>query len=642
MRLNIWLMTVVLAVSACGGEGVVSPPPSPPLPEPAVVEIRPSAVELDRPGSADTLTATVRDSNGNALSNLSVEWRSSDAGVVSVSDDGVVSAVNSGSAVVSARVGSRPSVAGSVTVKSFAPRVSVDIVVNDGLDTAWVFDYRRPLENKQRRQLLVPVVAVSQYGDSMSVVPTVTTVNDNVEGVVFEPRAGGVLFEADFKIRDEPLVEDFVIRAETVADTITVIVRTLSDAVYKGVDVFGLQLESGQTWVYDGNLDNWFASQFDEPFEYDVIKVRITSDDNADAASSGFVDGVWSVTGIESGSVWFGVVATNRFEQSFEIINVVVDYCYEPPTRYNRASPTASFRVELRFHGDYSNCFRQLANDALALFEAALAPTTFPPIPPHAYRSVPTDGYDMVIDFRYDDCYGTALAGPEGDIVELNNGGVLIPGGVVLFCGGPKRIEGWNDEGWIPRERAYRLLLHELGHVFGIGTYWRLRGYDRFPRLSNESEGGGSTVDTHFAGRRTVAAFDELGGTTYLWGKVPVMNASGGANGHWRGHCRNAEDIGAAPVICSGSVVDRHPGDTVMCGEVMSYCRLENRTTGEEFDNLSAITLAALEDFGWRVDYSVAEPFMVDMMGSADGAQWEIHDKSWMLTDDVLPWVGNR
>lgn len=184
---------------------------------------------------------------------------------------------------------------------------------------------------------------------------------------------------------------------------------------------------------------------------------------------------------------------------------------------------------------------RQLANDALAMFEAALSPTALPPISwygiyPPGHDFIPTDGYDMVIKFNYyDDClYGSsasASAGPHGPVIELSNGGIVVPGGVVGFCG----MNHVSNEGWIPNEDTYRTILHELGHVFGIGTYWHLYDHGRFPDLNNVYKMDDSPVDTHWAGSRAVAAFNELGGSDYPLKRVPVLNRFRGANDHWRG-----------------------------------------------------------------------------------------------------------
>ncbi len=77
------------------------------------------------------------------------------------------------------------------------------------------------------------------------------------------------------------------------------------------------------------------------------------------------------------------------------------------------------------------------------------------------------------------------------------------------------------------------VILHEMGHVLGLGTLWSLFGF-----LQNPSLPSSPGVDTHFDGPKAIEAFDALGGTSYTGGaKVPVENSMGGEgtrDGHWR------------------------------------------------------------------------------------------------------------
>ena len=75
------------------------------------------------------------------------------------------------------------------------------------------------------------------------------------------------------------------------------------------------------------------------------------------------------------------------------------------------------------------------------------------------------------------------------------------------------------------------VILHEMGHVLGIGTMW-----PTFNLLQSPSSAG-SPLDTYFNGANGIAGFNNVGGSTYTGGqKVPVENTGGGGtmNGHWR------------------------------------------------------------------------------------------------------------
>ena len=76
------------------------------------------------------------------------------------------------------------------------------------------------------------------------------------------------------------------------------------------------------------------------------------------------------------------------------------------------------------------------------------------------------------------------------------------------------------------------VVLHEMGHVLGVGTLWPERGL-----LVDSSIELGQGVDTHFIGPSAQQAFfDVLGGQPYDGSIVPVENSGspGSADGHWR------------------------------------------------------------------------------------------------------------
>ena len=123
------------------------------------------------------------------------------------------------------------------------------------------------------------------------------------------------------------------------------------------------------------------------------------------------------------------------------------------------------------------------------------------------------------------------------------------------------------------------VILHEMGHVLGIGTVWDLVELLRSP--SSETE----VLDTHFEGRRAIDAFDDAGGTGYSGAKVPVENTGGPGtvNSHWRGNRQE-------PVF----------GMELMVGWADG---------GSERSPLSAITIQSLADLGYAVDVTAADPY---------------------------------
>ncbi|MFN0097444.1 MAG: Ig-like domain-containing protein, partial [Gemmatimonadaceae bacterium] len=77
------------------------------------------------------------------------------------------------------------------------------------------------------------------------------------------------------------------------------------------------------------------------------------------------------------------------------------------------------------------------------------------------------------------------------------------------------------------------VILHEMGHVLGIGTVWQSRGL-----LLNPSLPSSPGADTHFTGAQALIGFNNVGGSTWTGGsKSPVENTQGGAgtrDSHWR------------------------------------------------------------------------------------------------------------
>ncbi len=100
----------LLVLSTCGGDGPTKPiqPPSPPpvQPVPTRITITPAAPTLTTIGQTLKLTASVLDQNGQPITSANVLWSSSNTTVVSVSTQGLVTAVRNGTVQITARSGS--------------------------------------------------------------------------------------------------------------------------------------------------------------------------------------------------------------------------------------------------------------------------------------------------------------------------------------------------------------------------------------------------------------------------------------------------------------------------------------------------------------------------------------------------------
>lgn len=157
------------------------------------------------------------------------------------------------------------------------------------------------------------------------------------------------------------------------------------------------------------------------------------------------------------------------------------------------------------------------------------------------------------------------------------------------------------------------VILHEMGHVLGIGTVWDSKGFLQLPSTTSNKQ------DTHFNGPEAIAAFNAVGGSSYTGAsqqvpggaKVPVEN------------CTNL-----TPSSCGGGTINSHWREGVLKSELMTgYLN-----TGSA-NPLSVLTIGSLKDLGYAVNPALADPFSETMnarLGPADG------DALLPLGDDVL------
>jgi len=141
-------------------------------------------------------------------------------------------------------------------------------------------------------------------------------------------------------------------------------------------------------------------------------------------------------------------------------------------------------------------------------------------------------------------------------------------------------------------------VVHEIGHVLGIGTLW-----DLFELLENPSSDE-EELDTHFTGPRAIQAFDDAGGADFQGAKVPVANVGGpgSINSHWREAVLRTELL--TPQINAGS------------------------------NPLSAISIESLADLGYPVDVSAADEYTLP--GTSGGSAAMTEGPQERLVYDIL------
>ena len=134
------------------------------------------------------------------------------------------------------------------------------------------------------------------------------------------------------------------------------------------------------------------------------------------------------------------------------------------------------------------------------------------------------------------------------------------------------------------------VILHEMGHVLGIGTLWSSKGFLQLPSSTSAKQ------DTHFNGPEAIGGFNSIGGSSYTGAsqtvvpggaKVPVENCAQGV-----------------PTSCGSGTINSHWRENVLQTELMT-----GYLNGAGSNPLSALTIGSLKDLGYVVDASKADAF---------------------------------
>ncbi|MCU0623826.1 MAG: hypothetical protein MUF53_08175 [Gemmatimonadaceae bacterium] len=159
-------------------------------------------------------------------------------------------------------------------------------------------------------------------------------------------------------------------------------------------------------------------------------------------------------------------------------------------------------------------------------------------------------------------------------------------GGLPLF--GVMRFDEADMAGLIAGGRLGDVILHEMGHVLGIGTMWTTRGLLQNPVPSPCND---PTANPRFLGTEAINRYRARGGSDPAIA-VENTNGCGTANGHWR--------------------------ENVFTRELMTGF-LNSGVTNP----ISAMTIGSLQDVGYVVSYATAEtcsPFATCLLGDAMAA----------------------
>lgn len=266
------------------------------------------------------------------------------------------------------------------------------------------------------------------------------------------------------------------------------------------------------------------------------------------------------------------------------------------------AGPSEDYEITLRLDPGMRPEFRDAFTDAAQRWEEVLVagvPDVPLDLPGGLFGWVPA--FSGVVDDVLIDARDTYIDGP-GKILG-RAGGLLIRQprwqpyyGVMEFD--TDDLDALADEG-----RLGDVILHEMGHVLGLGPSWLLSGF------INDL-----LVDPTYNGAAGVAAYQTLGGDRF----VPVEDTGqlGTVIGHWR------EDVF---------------GDELMTGFL-----------GSGPQPMSVVTVAALADLGYGVDLGAADPFLLPnpllaaARSGADGDGDHDGDHDDHLHTDPIPAFGDE
>lgn len=254
-----------------------------------------------------------------------------------------------------------------------------------------------------------------------------------------------------------------------------------------------------------------------------------------------------------------------------------------------RAANPRPFDIDVVLLDEATASQTEALEEAVRFWSAILADTELPDVP--LGQDAPLGCWDILSDERVgtvDDVVAVvsirdidgpghtlARAGPCG----IRDGSKLPFLGAVEFDAADLAVmERDGDIGDVEE-----VMLHELGHVLGIGTVWYEHRLLRNPSFFNPG------ADAHFIGPLAIQAFDEKGGLNYDDGeKVPVENQSGpgAADSHWR--------------------------ESVLGHELMT----PYQAIGER-EPLSLITVQSLADLGYTVKVGLAEWYQLPQPDAA-------------------------
>ncbi len=278
-------------------------------------------------------------------------------------------------------------------------------------------------------------------------------------------------------------------------------------------------------------------------------------------------DATTDVNGIATVGSWTVQLGTNTLTATVAGSGITGN-----PVTFTATGAQAAYDIEVRFLTPTSPSRLAAFTNAAALWATLIygdVPNIQVNLPPGACASN-TPGLHETIDDIVIFAVVDSIDGP-GNILGqagpcfIRNAGKLPLLGVMMFDSA--------DVAQLELDGQFELvILHEMGHVLGYGTIW--------PDLGLLVGEGGA--DPHFVGAQAIAAFNRVGGQSYVAGaKVPVENC------------------------CGPGTQDAHWREFVFVNELMTGF------LDAGANPLSVISTASMGDLGYRVNYAGSDSYTV-------------------------------
>lgn len=263
-----------------------------------------------------------------------------------------------------------------------------------------------------------------------------------------------------------------------------------------------------------------------------------------------------------------------------------------------RGTDTGGFDITLRFSATLS---ADQVDPVIAAFNSAAA----------TWEQVITADLAPVTLNGFNGCWGSGATSTIDDVtIDVTISAVDGPGGVLGSAGfcrsqgtiaraGAMRFDSADLTTMLQRGNFDRVILHEMGHVLGIGTMWPYTGLlsgQANPNPAPTCDPNDPSYDPRFTGAHATAEWNALSNRNDSGVPVEACGGAGTAMAHWRESTFRSElmtgwiNIGASP--------------------------------------LSRVSLASLADLGYTVDMTKADPYLLgpSILDLIPGTATDLHD----------------